>query len=147
MQTVLVVLHLFICLALIIIVLLQTGKGSEIGAVFGSSSQTLFGPTGGGTFFGKLTSAVAIIFLITSLILASRSSRITNESVMTGVKPSATAPATTGGESTTDEGVAHKETPDGPEGAVQRAKPTPPTEATVPQEPSSAPVAGEKKTD
>ncbi|MCK5656711.1 MAG: preprotein translocase subunit SecG, partial [Deltaproteobacteria bacterium] len=43
MQTALIVLHLAICIALIMIVLLQTGKGSEIGAVFGSSSQTLFG--------------------------------------------------------------------------------------------------------
>ena len=147
MQTVLVFLHLLICLALIIIVLLQTGKGSEIGAVFGSSSQTLFGPTGGGTFFGKLTSAVAIIFLITSLILASRSTRVTNESVMTGVKPSATAPATTGGKSSTEAAAVEKEAADGPEGAVQGAKPTTPTEATSSQESSSAPVAGEKKTD
>jgi preprotein translocase subunit SecG len=147
MQTALVVLHLLICLALIIIVLLQTGKGSEIGAVFGSSSQTLFGPTGGGTFFGKLTSAVAIIFLITSLILASRSSRVTNESVMTGVKPSPTAPVTPGGDGTTDAGVAGKEAPDTPEGAVPGAKPTTPTEATSPPEQSSVPVAGETKTD
>jgi preprotein translocase subunit SecG len=95
MQTVLVVIHLIICVALIMIVLLQTGKGSEIGAVFGSSSQTLFGSTGGSTFFGKLTAGVAIVFLITSLILAGRSSRVTSESVMSGVKPAATAPAAT----------------------------------------------------
>ena len=92
MQTVLVVLHLIICVALIMIVLLQTGKGSEIGAVFGSSSQTLFGSTGGSTFFGKLTAGVAIVFLVTSLILAGRSTRVTNDSVMSGVKPAATAP-------------------------------------------------------
>lgn len=95
MQTALIVLHLVICIALIMIVLLQTGKGSEIGAVFGSSSQTLFGSTGGSTFFGKLTAAVAIVFMITSLILASRSSRVTGDSVMEGVKPAVTAPAVT----------------------------------------------------
>ena len=93
MQLFLVVLHLIICTALIIIVLLQTGKGSEIGAVFGSSSQTLFGSTGGSTFFGKLTTGVAVVFLLTSLILAARSGRVTSESVMSGVKPAATAPA------------------------------------------------------
>ena len=93
MQTALVILHLMVCIALIIIVLLQTGKGSEIGAVFGSSSQTLFGSTGGSTFFGKLTTVVAIVFMLTSLILASRSTRVTGESVMTGVKPAVTEPA------------------------------------------------------
>ena len=93
MQTALVILHLGVCIALIIIVLLQTGKGSEIGAVFGSSSQTLFGSTGGSTFFGKLTTVVAIVFMLTSLILASRSGRVTGESVMTGVKPAVTEPA------------------------------------------------------
>ncbi len=95
MQTALIVLHLVICIALIMIVLLQTGKGSEIGAVFGSSSQTLFGSTGGSTFFGKLTAGVAIVFMITSLILASRSSRVTGDSVMEGVKPAVTEPAIT----------------------------------------------------
>ena len=95
MQTALIVLHLVICIALIMIVLLQTGKGSEIGAVFGSSSQTLFGSTGGSTFFGKLTAGVAIVFMITSLILASRSSRVTGDSVMEGVKPAVTEQAIT----------------------------------------------------
>ena len=95
MQTALIALHLVICIALIMIVLLQTGKGSEIGAVFGSSSQTLFGSTGGSTFFGKLTAGVAIVFMINSLILASRSSRVTGDSVMEGVKPAVTEPAVT----------------------------------------------------
>ncbi|UCG13198.1 MAG: preprotein translocase subunit SecG, partial [Deltaproteobacteria bacterium] len=94
MQLVLVVLHLLVCMALIVIVLLQTGKGSEIGAVFGGSSQTLFGSTGGGTFFGKLTTGIAIVFLLTSLILAGRSHRMAGESVMTGVKPAAAPVAT-----------------------------------------------------
>jgi preprotein translocase subunit SecG len=93
MQLALVILHLGACIGLIIIVLLQTGKGSEIGAVFGSSSQTLFGSTGGSTFFGKLTTGVAVVFLLTSLILAGRANRYTTESIMTDVKPAATAPA------------------------------------------------------
>ena len=111
MQLALVVLHLIMCLALIVIVLLQTGKGSEIGAVFGSSSQTLFGSTGGGTFFGKLTTVVAVVFLLTSLILAARSGRVTEESVMSGVKPAATVPIPTGSETSGDTSVEGKEIP------------------------------------
>jgi preprotein translocase subunit SecG len=111
MQIALVVLHLIICLALIVIVLLQTGKGSEIGAVFGSSSQTLFGSTGGSTFFGKLTTVVAVVFLLTSLILAGRSSRVMNESVMSGVKPAATVPVPTEIETPAATPVEEKTTP------------------------------------
>ncbi len=52
------------------IVLLQTGKGANMGAVFGGgSSQTLFGSTGASNFFTKTTTAAAIIFLLTSLWL------------------------------------------------------------------------------
>ncbi len=127
MQTALVVLHLIICLALIVIVLLQTGKGSEIGAVFGSSSQTLFGSTGGGTFFGKLTTAVAVVFLLTSLILAARSGRVTSESVMTGVKPAATAPAASEIETPAETPPAEEETPvEVPTPTAEQQPPAPP---------------------
>ena len=130
MQTALVILHLGVCVALIIIVLLQTGKGSEIGAVFGSSSQTLFGSTGGSTFFGKLTTVVAIVFMITSLVLASRSSRVTGESVMTGVKPAVTESAVTEievpsetpaaeNEATTETPAAEKQAPAPSEGSEE----------------------------
>ncbi len=136
MQTALVVLHLVICITLIMIVLLQTGKGSEIGAVFGSSSQTLFGSTGGSTFFGKLTAAVAIVFMITSLVLASRSSRVPKESVMSGVKPAVTAPATT-------EGV----TPIQPLEAEKNTQAEPSADVPTPEKQQATPVAGEEKTE
>jgi preprotein translocase subunit SecG len=96
MQVVLVILHTLVCVALIVIVLLQKGRGADIGALFGGSSQTLFGSTGGSTFFNKLTTAVAVIFMLTSLTLAIRSQRSGGESVMKGVKPAATAPAPAG---------------------------------------------------
>jgi len=143
MQTVLVVLHLIICVALIMIVLLQTGKGSEIGAVFGSSSQTLFGSTGGSTFFGKLTAGVAIVFLITSLILAGRSTRGTGESIMSGVKPAATAPAATEIETPSAAPAGEKEEQAGT--AVEKEVSTP-AESPAAQEQPSAPPAGEAKT-
>jgi preprotein translocase subunit SecG len=64
------VLHILICLLLIFIVLLQTGKGSDMGAAFGGSSQTIFGSAGPATFLGKMTSVIATVFMITSLWLA-----------------------------------------------------------------------------
>ena len=93
MQVLLVILHVFVCVALIVIVLLQKGRGADIGALFGGSSQTLFGSTGGSTFFNKLTTAVAVIFMLTSLTLAYRSRPGGADSVMKGVKPAATSPA------------------------------------------------------
>jgi preprotein translocase subunit SecG len=61
--------HVLSCLFLIVVVLLQTGKGADMGAVFGGGSQTLFGSSGAGNFLTRLTTATAIIFMVTSLIL------------------------------------------------------------------------------
>jgi preprotein translocase subunit SecG len=61
--------HVAACLFLIVVVLLQTGKGADIGAVFGGGSQTLFGASGAGNLLTKLTTGTAITFMITSLIL------------------------------------------------------------------------------
>ena len=64
------ILHIVVCIGLILVVLLQTGKGAEIGAVFGGgSSSTIFGSSGAGNFFTKLTTGMAIVFMITSLTL------------------------------------------------------------------------------
>jgi preprotein translocase subunit SecG len=66
-----VVIHIIVCLALIMVVLLQTGKGADMGAAFGGgSSNTLFGATGASTFLSKMTTAAAVVFMLTSLILA-----------------------------------------------------------------------------
>ncbi len=65
-----VILHVFVCLILIGVVLLQTGKGAEMGAAFGGSSQTIFGSRGAATFLSKLTVGAAIIFMVTSLTLS-----------------------------------------------------------------------------
>ncbi|HYA02664.1 MAG TPA: preprotein translocase subunit SecG [Syntrophobacteria bacterium] len=103
MQTLLVIFHILVCVALIVIVLLQKGRGADIGALFGGSSQTLFGSTGGSTFFNKLTTAVAVIFMLTSLTLAYQSRRGGADSVMKGVRPAATAPAPAAQEGPTSE--------------------------------------------
>ena len=54
------VIHVLACLFLIVVVLLQTGKGADMGAVFGGGSQTLFGSSGAGNFLTKLTTGTAI---------------------------------------------------------------------------------------
>ena len=70
MATLLIIIHIVVCLALIMIVLLQTGKGASMGAAFGGSSQTIFGSSGATTFLTKLTTVVAVVFMLTSLFLA-----------------------------------------------------------------------------
>jgi preprotein translocase subunit SecG len=63
--------HVLVCLILIVLVLLQKGKGAEIGAVFGgSSAATLFGSRGAGNFLTKLTTGSAAVFMVTSFYLA-----------------------------------------------------------------------------
>lgn len=63
------ILHVIVSVGLILVVLLQTGKGAEIGAVFGGSSSTIFGSSGAGNFLTRLTTGMAIVFMITSLAL------------------------------------------------------------------------------
>src|SRR5512135_2729566 len=67
MTTIIVIIHIIVSLALIMIVLLQHGKGAGIGAAFGGSSQTVFGSTGAAPFLAKLTAVAAILFMVTSL--------------------------------------------------------------------------------
>ena len=87
MTILLIIFHILICLALIMIVLLQTGKGADMGATFGGgSSQTLFGSTGASTFLTKSTTIVAIAFMLTSLGLAYLSSNKTGTSIMKDVE-------------------------------------------------------------
>ena len=94
MYTLVVILHVIVSVALILIILLQTGKGADIGAVFGGgSSQTLFGSSGPTSFLSKLTAAAAVIFMCTSLYLAYFSGSRPASSIMRG---GAAAPAMPG---------------------------------------------------
>lgn len=71
MNTFLIVLHVIVSIFLIAVVLLQRGKGAEIGAVFGGgASSTVFGSRGAGNFLTKLTTASAVIFMSTSMALS-----------------------------------------------------------------------------
>ncbi|WP_373497997.1 preprotein translocase subunit SecG [Desulfococcus sp.] len=92
MSALLIVIHIIVCIALIMIVLLQTGKGQDMGAAFGGgASNTLFGSTGASTFLGKATTAAAIIFMITSLTLAYMSGHRLEGSVITDVEVNQTS--------------------------------------------------------
>lgn len=69
MITLVTILHILVSIGLILVVLLQTGKGADMGAVFGGSSSTIFGSSGAGNFLTRLTTGMAIVFMITSLTL------------------------------------------------------------------------------
>lgn len=84
MTTILIIIHVFICIGLVIGILLQAGKGADLGAAFGGSSQTIFGSAGAAPFLNKLTAGVAIAFMITSLSLAYLASRAPKSSIMEG---------------------------------------------------------------
>jgi len=104
MTGILTIVHVIVSFALILIVLLQTGKGSDIGAAFGGASQTLFGSAGPATFLNKITTFAAIIFMLTCLTLAyftsSSSSVMENYNYKPGVEEELPAPPEipTGGE-------------------------------------------------
>lgn len=71
LQQFLVLIHVVISIALIALVLIQQGKGAELGATFGSAaSQTVFGSQGSASFLLKLTGIIALLFFVTSLSLA-----------------------------------------------------------------------------
>ena len=89
MRFIMVSLHLIVSTILITMVLLQKGKGADMGAAFGGASQTVFGPRGAQSFLAKLTTAAAIIFMLTSFGLALTSSK--SRSIMEGVKQAAPA--------------------------------------------------------
>jgi preprotein translocase subunit SecG len=71
METVLYIVHILVCIAMLPIILLQAGKGGGVSATFGGGgSGTVFGSRGASTFLTKMTSGAAIIFMITSMALS-----------------------------------------------------------------------------
>jgi preprotein translocase subunit SecG len=91
---ILIIIHVIVCIALIMIVLLQTGKGADIGAVFGGgSSSTLFGSTGASTFLSKATTVAAVVFMLTSLSLAYIAGQRPTASVVMDTVPAVESPA------------------------------------------------------
>lgn len=108
MLTTLIVLHVIICILLTVTVLLQFGKGAEMGAVMGGggASQAVFTSSSKGNFFTKLTTVLAIGFMMNSIVLSTMKAREAKKSLFDGEAPvaaplnsdtttPATAPATT----------------------------------------------------
>ena len=89
MPSILVALHVLTGFALILIVLLQTGRGASMGAAFGGSNQTIFGAGGALGLLGKLTTVAAIVFMLTSLTLAIYSSKRRTGSILEEQRPAA----------------------------------------------------------
>ena len=94
MYTALTILHIIVAFVMVGVILLQSGKGAEIGAAFGGSSQTVFGARGASTMLSKLTAIAATIFMVTSLTLAILSKQKNYSSTIGLDKPPASAPAT-----------------------------------------------------
>jgi len=88
------VIHVFACLFLIVVVLLQTGKGADMGAVFGGASSTIFGSSGAGNFLTRLTTGAAVVFMTTSLALTYVGSHGGHSTIMpeSGMPKAAPAP-------------------------------------------------------
>jgi preprotein translocase subunit SecG len=98
MTTLITALHVTVCILLILIVLLQSGKGAGMGlSMGGGGSQTLFGAAGPATILTKITTVIAIVFMVTSLTLAYFSGHKAEKSIIT------TPPAPV--EQTTDTGT------------------------------------------
>ena len=74
METLLTIIHIFVAIVLILVVLLQAGRGGGMGAAFGGASQQIFGGRGAGNFLAKVTTVCAVVFFLTSLTLAMMSS-------------------------------------------------------------------------
>ena len=99
-----VVLYIIVCLFLIVVVLLQPGKGDGMGSAFGGSSTgSVFGGRGASTVLTKMTTGAAVLFMVLSIVLAKFSADTSSVDADSVPKmPGASAPATTGGEKPAD---------------------------------------------
>jgi preprotein translocase subunit SecG len=80
-----VTLHVLVCIILVLVVLLQSGKGADLSGAFGGgATQTAFGSRGPASFLSKMTTIAAIIFMLTSIGLSMISTRSASKSVLEG---------------------------------------------------------------
>jgi preprotein translocase subunit SecG len=97
MHTLVIIIHIIACFLMIGAILLQSGKGAEIGAAFGGSSQTVFGSRGPANFLSKFTVVVAAVFMVTSLSLAILAKERTFSSTVIDLKKKNTSQPAPGG--------------------------------------------------
>lgn len=95
MHTLLLIIHVLLAVSLIVLVLIQHGKGADAGAAFGSgASATVFGSRGSASFLTRATAVLAALFFVTSLSLAYLAGQTTKITSVTDVVPApASAPA------------------------------------------------------
>jgi len=93
LYSILIVVYVIVCVLLVLTVLLQQGKGAEIGAVFGSS-DTIFGSAGPASFLHKITSGLAVLFMVLALVLTYLSAHRVEDSIMQDMDVT-TSPVTT----------------------------------------------------
>ncbi len=127
MYTLLVIMHVFVSIFLILVVLLQTGKGSGMGAAFGGSAQTLFGSRGKSTPLQKITAVMAVLFMSLSIALASFS--VSGRSALTEETPA-----------DKDSGIAPEPQKEAPVGKASDASSAPAKPSATPAEqPATSP--------
>lgn len=90
MYTIVLAIHIVICILLILAVLVQSGKGSSLGSAFGGGTSDVFGPGAPVNIMNKVTTVIAILFMVTSLTLAVMSTNKTTDSVINSVVPQTT---------------------------------------------------------
>ncbi len=134
MTILLTAIHYVVCIFLIIVVLLQSGKAADLAGAFGGmGSQTVFGPRGSATVLSKATTVAAVIFMVTSLtlsIIATRSGKA-GSSLLDRAKPTPVQPNKSGNPSSVPITVTPIN-PDGSKGTPQTV-PSPVVPAPVPQ--------------
>lgn len=132
MVTFLVVLQVFICVLLVVTVLLQFGKGAEMGAIMGGgASQAVFSSSAKGNFMTKTTTVLAIAFMVNSIALSIIKSKTANRSLFDNEAPVA-APLNSDVQALDSKGV--QSVPASPGGATPTAEGSiPGTQATTPE--------------
>lgn len=137
LETILQVIHLFVCAMLILVVLLQQGKGGGMGAAFGGGAGgQVFGGRGSGTLLTRATSVCAAVFMLTSVSLAYLSS-----SGDRALKARA-AIAAEKQEDKGEKGTPREKTPEAPKPAGTGATPTPGPTSQAPTNDTSTPTEG-----
>jgi len=135
MYTLAVSIHLIVCFLMIAAILLQAGKGAEIGASFGGSSQTVFGSRGPGTFLSKVTVGAAIVFMLSSLSLAVLSRQANTSSTVIDLHPPSHQESSSGTEETTTVVPTTEAETSSPTSPEASSEPTPDTTTSAPNEP------------
>lgn len=138
-------LHVLVCIILILVVLLQSGKGADLAGAFGGGgTQTAFGSRGPASFLSKVTTGAAILFMMTSIALSGMSSQQASTSIL-DTTPETSQPATapeqpaptppSGGSNQKQEGTQSEKPPAQPDAPSPAADKSPGQETPPGQKP------------